>query len=222
MAPPPRVSRKPSPQDVSLRHPGRRARRATETREKIFRAALALFAERGFQEVTVEDITEAADVGKGTFFNYFPSKEHVFAAFGDLQLGKVERALAQARSGKRGLRDLLADFPQVMAEEPGRSPLVFRGLVSAVAASEPVREIFRQRLARGREMLGELFALGQKRGEIRRGLDPAEMARMLQQEFFGAMLLWALQPTEPLARRMARAMEMIWPALEAPAKGRKG
>ncbi|HLJ42079.1 MAG TPA: TetR family transcriptional regulator, partial [Candidatus Acidoferrales bacterium] len=53
---------------------GRRERRRTETRERIFRAALDLFAERGFMETTVEDITEAADVGKGTFFNYFPTK----------------------------------------------------------------------------------------------------------------------------------------------------
>ena len=37
------------------------------TRERIFRAALKLFAERGVLAVTVEDITEAADVGKGEF-----------------------------------------------------------------------------------------------------------------------------------------------------------
>ncbi|HEV8383818.1 MAG TPA: helix-turn-helix domain-containing protein, partial [Candidatus Acidoferrales bacterium] len=65
--------------------PGRRERRRAETREKIFRAALGLYAARGLGAVTVEDITEAADVGKGTFFNYFPSKEHVFEAFGEMQ-----------------------------------------------------------------------------------------------------------------------------------------
>ena len=50
------------------------------------RAALRLFADKGFAETTVEDITNAADVGKGTFFNYFPSKEHILIAFSDLQL----------------------------------------------------------------------------------------------------------------------------------------
>ncbi len=52
---------------------GRRQRRAAETRVRLFRCALQLFAERGFPNVTVEDITEAADVGKGTFLNYFES-----------------------------------------------------------------------------------------------------------------------------------------------------
>jgi AcrR family transcriptional regulator len=53
--------------------PGRRERRRAETREKLFRAAMRLFAEQGFFETTTEDITEAADVGQGTFCNYFPT-----------------------------------------------------------------------------------------------------------------------------------------------------
>src|SRR5512142_2816722 len=77
----------------------RRERRRTETRERIFRAALKLFAERGVAATTVEDITEAADVGKGTFFNYFPSKEHVLAAFGEMQAGKARAVFASAKPG---------------------------------------------------------------------------------------------------------------------------
>ena len=61
---------------------GRRERHREETRQRLFDAALKLFAERGYLETTVEDITEAADVGKGTFFNYFPTKEHVLATLG--------------------------------------------------------------------------------------------------------------------------------------------
>ncbi len=68
---------------------GRRERRSAETRERLFRAASDLFAKKGFSETTVEDITEAADVGKGTFFNYFPSKDHILLAFGEMQLAKL-------------------------------------------------------------------------------------------------------------------------------------
>src|SRR5438876_840019 len=65
--------------------PDRRQRRSAEIRERLFRAALNLFAQKGFLETTVEDITEAADVGKGTFFNYFPSKDHILLAFGEIR-----------------------------------------------------------------------------------------------------------------------------------------
>ena len=84
---------------------GRRERRAAETRLRLFRCALQLFARRGFPNVTVEDITEAADVGKGTFFNYFESKDDVLGVMAEIQLGKVREALQQARAGKRSIRD---------------------------------------------------------------------------------------------------------------------
>src|ERR1700724_3024013 len=85
----------------------RRQRRSPETRERLFRAALRLFAEKGFAETTVEDVTNAADVGKGTFFNYFPSKDHILLAFGEMQLGKLEEAVKTARSRNEPMAELL-------------------------------------------------------------------------------------------------------------------
>ncbi|HSC78681.1 MAG TPA: TetR family transcriptional regulator, partial [Candidatus Acidoferrales bacterium] len=75
---------------------GRRARRKAELRQRILAAAFELFARQGFFATTVEQITEAADVAKGTFFNYFPTKEHVLGGFGDMQLARIEAALAEA------------------------------------------------------------------------------------------------------------------------------
>src|SRR5215469_4980586 len=77
---------------------GRRERKAAETRLKLFRCAMQLFAERGFANVTVEDITEAADVGKGTFFNYFKGKDSVLSVMAEIQLGKVHNAMEVAES----------------------------------------------------------------------------------------------------------------------------
>ena len=68
----------------------RRQRRSALIRERLFRASLDLFAQRGFADTTVEDITNAADVGKGTFFNYFPSKDHLLLAFAEMQLAKLQ------------------------------------------------------------------------------------------------------------------------------------
>src|SRR6476646_12278890 len=75
----------------------RRQRKSAELRERLFRAALTLFAKKGFTETTVEDITNAADVGKGTFFNYFPSKDHILIAFSDMQIAKLQDGVHQVR-----------------------------------------------------------------------------------------------------------------------------
>ena len=56
----------------------RRARKKAKTRKQIVDAAQALFAERGFESVTVADIASRADVAVQTVFNHFPSKEDIF------------------------------------------------------------------------------------------------------------------------------------------------
>ncbi len=62
---------------------GRRERKRRETRTLIADAAMALFQRKEFSSVTVDEIAEAADVSKRTFFGYFPVKEDVVLAWQD-------------------------------------------------------------------------------------------------------------------------------------------
>src|SRR5271167_3128248 len=100
----------------------RRQRRSAEIRERLFRAALDLFARKGFAETTVEDITDAADVGKGTFFNHFPSKDHILLAFGEMQLAKLDEAVANARRNNVPMPEFLRSLVVRMTQEPIRNP----------------------------------------------------------------------------------------------------
>jgi AcrR family transcriptional regulator len=200
--------------------PGRRARRHADTRERIFRAALKLFAQHGFMETTIEDITEAADVGKGTFFNYFPSKEHVLKAFGEIQRGKIETALLEARSAQTPFRVMFRRLGDALLEEPGRSPAFLRSAMIAHLSSESVRNHLCQNLALGRQKLAEFLALGQERGEVRRDIAPADLARGVQESFFGAMLFWCLHGGSDLKSWYEPLFPLVWTGLEArPAHG---
>src|SRR5437899_6727701 len=114
---------------LSTRSTSRRQRRSAEIRERLFRAALALFAKKGFAETTVEDITEAADVGKGTFFNYFPSKDHILLAFGEMQLAKLEAAIETARCTNEPLPASLRGLGARMTQAPTRNPAIIRAIL---------------------------------------------------------------------------------------------
>src|SRR6201990_2804576 len=113
----------------------RRSRRSAETRERLFISAVRLFAEKGFAETTVEDITNAADVGKGTFFNYFPSKEHILIAFSEMQLGKLGRFVEMARTTKEPMRAFFRTMSQQMTSEPAKKPDFMRAMLQANLSS---------------------------------------------------------------------------------------
>src|SRR5690348_9176337 len=150
--------------------PDRRQRRSAETRERLFRAALDLFAKKGFAETTVEDITEAADVGKGTFFNYFPSKDHILLAFGEMQLAKLEAAVAEVRTSGATMPEFLRSLGLRMTQEPVRHPGIIRTLLQAYLSSTPVRTEMIELQKRVHALHSEIIRIGQQRGEIRSDL----------------------------------------------------
>ena len=79
--------------------PGLRERKKQRTRQLIAETARRLFAERGFDRVTVAEIARAADVSEQTVFNYFPTKEDlVYWQLGDFE----ERLLAALRDRPEG------------------------------------------------------------------------------------------------------------------------
>ena len=199
--------------------PGRRERRRKETRERIFRAAMQLFAEHGFFSTTIEDITEAADVGKGTFFNYFPSKEHVLTVLHDIQIGKVESALQAAHAGKEKIRKVLRELMDHIAEEPARSQPLARGLIATLFSSDPVREAMVATMARGRKLLEEILEFGQKRGEVRTDVSLDEMALAFQQCVFGTVLLWSIHPPSSLKKRLDVAFGVFWSGVSSHSQG---
>lgn len=200
---------------------GRRQRRAAETRLRLFRCALQLFAERGFPNVTVEDITEAADVGKGTFFNYFESKDHVLGVMAEIQLGKVREAVTLAESGKRTIHSVLHRLFLRVAEEPGRSPDLARALISSFLASEGVRGLVDRKLCEGRKMVAQVVAAGQERGEIDSRLKREKVAIQLQQAFMGTLLIWSLQGQPTLQAWIEGSFQHFWRAIAIPGQKAK-
>ena len=76
---------------------GRREKKKILSRQAILKAAQGQFATRGYRETSVADIMEAADLGTGTFYNYFQSKEEVLLALLGDSLEEVEGAVRKSR-----------------------------------------------------------------------------------------------------------------------------
>jgi len=188
----------------------RRERHGSELRERLFRAALALFAKKGYLETTVEDITEAIDVGKGTFFNYFPSKDHILLGFAETQLAKLELIVREILNSSLPMRESLRGLVHRMTEAPIQNPAVVRALLQAHLSSPVVREeMFRLHRAH-QKLIGGMLRHGQQRGEIRRDLDPEDLAQVFRQSIFGTLLFWSLVGDASLTARIEQSMTVLW------------
>src|SRR5215472_1035724 len=188
----------------------RRQRRSAEIRERLFRAALSLFAQKGFAESTVEDITEAANVGKGTFFNYFPSKDHILIAFGEMQLAKLEAAIAEVSRTNEPIPQFLRALGSRMTQEPTRNPEIIRAILQAYLSTTPVRETMLNLQKRVQALHTELIQLGQEQGEIRDDLPAEEIAYVFRQTIFGTLLVWSLFGDATLHTRIESAFNLLW------------
>ena len=193
----------------------RRERHSAAVRQRLFDAAMRLFAERGFTETTVEDITNAADVGKGTFFNYFPSKEELLTAFGDLRIGKIRAGLEEVERGNEPIAEILRRLFIRLGEDPGRSPELARSMLLTMLSKDAVRLKFCTRFAQGHVIMTKIFKIAQERGEVRRDVDAADLARSYKESYLGSLLAWSLTPSTRLAPSFQRAFEHFWSAAAA-------
>ncbi|WP_297820314.1 TetR/AcrR family transcriptional regulator [uncultured Lactobacillus sp.] len=69
---------------------GKREENAKATKKSIMRATSELIAEKGYENVVVEDITKRAGIAKGTFYNYYKQKDDVITEFSNSYFSKIE------------------------------------------------------------------------------------------------------------------------------------
>ena len=102
--------------------PGLRERKRQQTRERLTRAAMALFLDRGFEATTLDDIAAAADISRRSFFHYFASKEDVVFAWHEETTAALIAAV-EARPANESMLTAAENAISAMARqlEPGEA-----------------------------------------------------------------------------------------------------
>jgi AcrR family transcriptional regulator len=200
--------------NIEVQPDGRRERRKEEMRSQIFQAAMRLFERKGVFDTTVEEITESADVAKGTFFNYFPSKEAILTKLADRQVGVIKQAAERARTAA-SMRPVLVDMAHELSAGPARSAMMLRSLLSVFLSNKQLSETFQNALQLSRERIASIMERGQELGEIRTDMSSAELARIFQHAIFGTHAVWSISQPSDLKPWIDKTFEILWCGIAA-------
>ncbi|GAA4232326.1 AcrR family transcriptional regulator [Streptosporangium album] len=190
---------------------GLRERKKEQTRRRIAAAALRLFAERGFDAVTINEIAEAAEVAKVTLFKYFPTKESlVLQGVGEEDLAGIVAARPPGQSPLEALRAHYRAFAAEPAAAVDRDALIvqMRVIFDSPALSSGANDL----------LYGQRQALARVLAEDSDGLMAALMAAQitaslltLQETFFRRLVSGA--SLEEAGHRLAGDVELAFDLL---------
>ena len=159
-----------------------RQKKALETRSKLLHKSLELFGKYGFEHVTIEQITKACDVSKGTFYTHFPSKYDVilekFKEF-DTFYDTVEKEINPALSASEKILTIYNEQMRYIIHVVGKDVLatVYTAAMTNQVEEDhylisPQRKIF--------QILNNYIAEGVASGEFRQDVSIADMQSMIQ------------------------------------------
>jgi AcrR family transcriptional regulator len=180
----------------------RRSQNRRDTQAAIFDAAVRLFDDQGYEHTSVEEVCDAAGVGRATFFRHFETKSGVLREF-DRRVTDVARQrvldllVADFEGRLEAVRDVV--FGAWITASPGLRQLG----AEAPAMPRPAERIFPEFLALVIEIVRDARAAGQLRSD----LPPLLMAHFVVMHLTGAVSWWIAYPDDDLRALLDGSLE---------------
>ena len=164
---------------------------ARETRQKLLQAGKRLVCEKGLDQTSVEEITEAAGVSKGTFYTYFRKKEEIVLELSASMFGEIlDGAKAFPGNFPKKLTRYMAEFSGYIQQGGVRLAQDWiKGVVTPVREGEASD---RWKLRQDLESMEDLIRFGIRRGMLREDTPAAQLAAAFVDILYGQLLCWCM------------------------------
>lgn len=181
-----------------------RERASQDKRERILRAAIRVFARKGFYATRVSEIAKAAGVADGTIYLYFQNKDDVLVSIFEDRIGKLIDVLT-AEAAKAGTVEerIRRTIELQLGLLEGQRDLAEVVTVNLRQSSRLLKQYATPLFTKYLEIIGGIVADGQKQGVLRDDVSPRIVARALWGSLDGVALTWALGDPEPGSLRKA-------------------
>ena len=192
----------------------RRDRKKAQRRQEIFDCSIELFVQAGYDNVTIDDIVDAVDIAKGTFFNYFPSKADVLVEYWRNLVDEVY-SFGEKQVGDSG-RALFKSFFRKLVRSVRRDGAIYEILVYQ-AFGHPAEIVPEKEWKERRKQLYQKYVkAGQDCGEIPSCLDAGLVGDMTFDLWTGTMLEWVYGGKNfSLEAKMLKKLDLLFDGFEA-------
>lgn len=167
----------------------RRERKKRETREKIFKAAIKLFKEHGFEGTTIDMISEEADVARGTIFLHFTSKEAILANWSYERLQEVEERRDEWDYDDDCKSKVLRIY-KIMNEVNISNFDFIKVVVESSLKHRKVLETEKNMYFELRQLFADLIEDAQEKKQLKSKFNPLVAANMLENIYYNALYDW--------------------------------
>jgi AcrR family transcriptional regulator len=176
---------------------GKRERNKRARKESLYSVAIDLFRRQGFDETRVEEITQAAGVAKGTFFNYFPTKEDILLYITERHMSRLGATLNNGTGARLSREQSTIEAIKFLMHTLADSLEEDRDLVGLAVDKAMKIAHLAPATHKGRfsfqGLIAILVARGQRSGEIQPEIDPELVAQMLEGLYYQQLVLWCQQ-----------------------------
>jgi TetR/AcrR family fatty acid metabolism transcriptional regulator len=178
--------------------PKGKGRRGTDKRERILRAAIKVFARKGFYATRVSEIAKAAGVADGTIYLYFKNKDDVLISIFEDRITKLIAVLRDEVDEAEGFEEKLRCVVELqLGLLEGQRDLAEVITVNLRQSSRLLKQYAQPLFTEYLEIIAGVIAEGQREGVVRGDVSPRVVARGLWGALDGIALTWALGGAKP-------------------------
>jgi protoporphyrinogen oxidase/AcrR family transcriptional regulator len=169
-------------------------------RDFVIETAMRLFIERGFENVSVDDIIAATNTSKGTFYHYFKSKDDIAAVIGDRQTAIVERWVRQSPASVQSLESHINRLFLDLAADVSGYPKLVRSLAALRMQNENLNRKYK-------EQTGRLY------DALMRWLPEHDKVSLLISAYTGILSKWCTTEGADLEQMIRSEFALLWAGL---------
>lgn len=166
-----------------------REKKKIETRNKIFEASGRLFKEKGIENTTVDEIVKEAGIGKGTFFNYFPSKTSLLLYFAqqkeELTFSQIKNEALKTISTREKIKNVLVFVAKTNEKDKELTKMFVFEYMRHYGSSQDERK------SHGlSNILYSLIEDGIKKEDLKSTIDSKKAAQIISAIYFHSLVEW--------------------------------